>query len=69
LVPLHALLDNNIPFRHGAGLIVDIPINPRRMHDFFNDIIALTVEIMFNIFLINYPFFYSLKGRWLNQPP
>ena len=40
------LLDNDTPFAKGAELIVDIPIDPRRMHDLYiNDIIGLTVDI------------------------
>jgi hypothetical protein len=46
LVPPHALLKDNIPFGHGAELIVNIPINPWGMHNIYiDDIIALTIDI------------------------
>jgi hypothetical protein len=46
LVPALTLLDDNTPFAEGAELIVDIPINPRGMHDLYiDDIIGLTVDI------------------------
>jgi hypothetical protein len=46
LVPEQTLLNNDIPFGQRAELIVDIPINPRGMHDIYIDnIINLTVNI------------------------
>ena len=33
LVPERMLLDDSIPFVHGLELIVEIPINPRGIHD------------------------------------
>jgi hypothetical protein len=45
LVPEQTLLDNSIPFGQGLELIVDIPINPRGMHDIYiDDIINLTID-------------------------
>ena len=46
LVPPRVLLDNDIPFGEGAELIVDIPIDPRGLHDvYIEDLILLTVDI------------------------
>jgi hypothetical protein len=46
LVPAQMLLDDDTPFAEGAELIVDIPIDPREMHDLYiDDIIGLTVDI------------------------
>jgi hypothetical protein len=46
LVPEHELLDDNAPFAKGAELIVDIPIDPHRIHDVYIDnIIGLLVDI------------------------
>jgi hypothetical protein len=35
LVPKKVTLNNNIPFGQGKELVVDIPINPRGMHDIY----------------------------------
>jgi hypothetical protein len=46
LVPEQTLLDDSIPFGQGLELIVDIPINPREMHDIYiDDVINLTINI------------------------
>ena len=46
LVPTQVLLDDDIPFGKGAELIVDIPINPRGLHDvYIDDLILVTVNI------------------------
>ncbi len=46
IVPERELLDNDVPFAEGAELIVDIPIDPRGIHDsYIDDIIGLTVDI------------------------
>jgi hypothetical protein len=37
LVPERRLLDDDIPFGQEEELIVDIPINPRGMHDIYID--------------------------------
>jgi hypothetical protein len=46
LVPEQMPLSDNTPFTKGAELIVDIPIDPRRMHNLYNDkIIKLMADI------------------------
>ena len=46
LVPERMLLDDSIPFAHGLELIVEIPIDPRGIHDIYiDDIINLTINI------------------------
>ena len=46
LVPPRVLLDEDIPFKAGTELIVNIPINPRGLYDvYINDVILLTVNI------------------------
>jgi hypothetical protein len=46
LVPERELLNDNAPFAEGAELIVDIPVDPRRIHNVYIDnIIGLTVNI------------------------
>ena len=46
LVSEWTLLDDSILFGQGLELIVDIPINPRGMHNIYiNDIINLTINI------------------------
>ena len=46
LVPERTVLDDSIPFGQGLELIVDIPINPRGMHDIYiDDIINLNIDI------------------------
>ena len=46
LVPPRVLLDDDIPFGAGAELIVNIPIDPRGLHDIYiDDVILLVVDI------------------------
>jgi hypothetical protein len=46
LVPAQTLLVDDTPFAKGVDLIVNIPIDPRRMHDLYiDDIIGLMVDI------------------------